>query len=133
MSDFDNFFDAAMNTADGRIIETMGTVIYWYPGGQETPFRGVFDVPEDNVGMNTGSGEIRDTAPTIFTWSSSVTGMAKRDRVRVGDQHYWVTDPGWDELGTIGKGTLTITLARGLPGRPAPEAPTKPSKQYGQR
>lgn len=131
--DFDNLFDRAMSTADDKILETMGTTVYWFSGSQKSEIRAVFDVPGDDVGMNTGSGEIRDTAPTLFTRSAFVAGIAKYDRVTVGDQTYWVVNPGWDELGTVQNGMITITLARGEPGRKTPPAPAAPSKPYGER
>lgn len=66
--------------------------------------------------MNTGSGEIRDTAPVLFTRSAWAAGLKKYDRVMIHGEPYQVVDPGWDESGTAGQGVITITLARGSPG-----------------
>ncbi|HIF3244302.1 TPA: head-tail joining protein [Salmonella enterica] len=131
MDGFDNLFDQAMSEADDTIIDLMGTEVLIYPGGVARTIRAVFDVPEDDCGMNTGGGEIRDTAPVLFTRSAYVTGLKKYDRVVVGGEPYWVTNPGHDELGPAAKGVITLTLARGEPGRTTPPAPQRPSKRYG--
>ncbi|MFO6427058.1 hypothetical protein ACLBOM_21290 [Escherichia coli] len=55
----------------------------------------------------------------------------KYDRVMIHGEPYQVVDPGWDESGTAGYGVITITLARGEPGRSTPAAPVRPSKRYG--
>ncbi|WP_252364079.1 head-tail joining protein [Escherichia coli] len=127
----DNLFDQAMSDADNIILDTMGTEISIYPGGTERKIRAVFDAPADNTGMNTGSGEIRNTAPVLFTRSAWVAGLKKYDRVMIHGEPYQVVDPGWDESGTAGHGVITITLARGEPGRSTPAAPVRPSKRYG--
>ncbi|MCZ5540135.1 head-tail joining protein, partial [Escherichia coli] len=81
------------------------------------------------TGMNTGSGEIRDTAPVLFTRSAWAAGLKKYDRVMIHGEPYQVVDPGWDESGAAGQGVITITLARGEPGRNTPAAPERPSKR----
>ncbi|MED8719302.1 head-tail joining protein [Escherichia coli] len=128
---FNNLFDQAMSDADDIILDTMGTEISIYPGGTERKIRAVFDAPADNTGINTGSSEIRDTAPVLFTRSAWAAGLKKYDRVMIHGEPYQVVDPGWDESGTAGQGVITITLARGEPGRNTPAAPVRPSKRYG--
>ncbi|WP_227317441.1 head-tail joining protein [Cedecea davisae] len=116
MDAFDNLFDDALFLADSAIIDTMGTAIYLQINGSwgNEPVRAVFDDP-DTVAALPGGAALADIVdPTLFVKTALITGLKKYDRVRIGQQMYWVLHVGEDDTGST-----AVRLARGEPGKPA--------------
>lgn len=121
--DFDNLFDEALSDADDRILDAMGKNILVFIHGVATPVRAVFDEPAANITLPHGAAVIDDVAPTLFVKTAAVSGLKRRDEVRVGADIYWVAQILPDDLGAC-----VIRLDRGRPGEPAPAIPTAWSK-----
>lgn len=116
--DFDNIFDSALNDADDRIIETMGTsVVVAIP--EKEPIRGVFDNPDDTVKIKTG-GRIQSTKPTLFVRTSSIVGLEEKSELIIKGEQFWI-----EKIGPDDNGSCVLTLGHGKPGQLAPGGPTR--------
>lgn len=115
MDGFDNLFDEALFDADSRIIEVMGREMEVFINGAPTPVRAVFDEPAADTSLPYGAATVQDVAPRLFVKTALIAGLKPKDRVEAGAEAFWVAKVGPDDTGTC-----VVTLARGVPGKPAP-------------